>query len=321
MSKVYITDEIDVPDIEKNILGDNVSTECDYQAKVLMAWNTIIDKDYIDQFPHLTSIIRCGIGYDLIDTNYAKSRNIAVSNVPDYCIHEVADTTIGFILNIIRGISAMDAICRKIPYDSSRHLNTWQQQLLKQIKRTSVHTVGIIGAGRIGLNVMEKLTAIGVTCIYFDPFITNEQASKIRYKKISTLDEVLSRSDIISLHTPLTEQTRGMVNKQFIDKMKPGASLVNTARGKIIADLDIIYHALTSHHLFSVGFDVLPEEPPAINKFIMNWQSKACSLDGRILVNPHAAFYSQQSYIEVREKASLNALRVLSGKTQLHVVN
>jgi D-3-phosphoglycerate dehydrogenase len=118
------------------------------------------------------------------------------------------------------------------------------------------------------------------------------------------LEELLAEADIITLHCPLTDETAEMVDEQFLRLMKPGASLVNTARGKILKDLDCIEDALKSGHLTSVALDVLPDEPPRDHSLIRAWRDDENWLRGRLIINPHAAFYSERAFYEMRYKAT-----------------
>jgi len=314
MTKVYITDTIFDIAVEERILGNDVSTTVDYNAEVLMVWNKIIDQSFIEQFPQLKAIVKCTIGYDNIDINYAKTKNITVSNVPDYCIAEVADTTLAFILNIIRNVNRMDFLARTATVG-------WQSLCLKSMHRTSSYVVGLVGTGNIGRNVIDRLSAFNIKTVFYDPYISLAQEQKLKGTRISSLKELLSLSDIVSIHTPLTTETKAMVDEEFLKNMKPGASLVNTARGKIIKDLDLVYEYLMSGHLSCIAFDVLPSEPPSSSKLIDAWKNKLDSLQGRVTINPHTAFFSQESLIEVREKASHNAKLVLLGQQAQNIVN
>lgn len=314
MAKVYITDTIFDTSIEHNILGNDVSTEIDYNAEILMVWNKTIDSNFIDQFPQLKSIVKCTIGYDNIDINYAKLKNIPVSNVPDYCISEVADTTVAFILNIIRNTTRMDFLAKTA-------VQGWQNLCLQSMHRTSSYTVGLIGTGNIGRSVMDRLAVFSIKTIFYDPYLSAAQVSQSKGARISSLKELLAVADIVSIHTPLTAETKGMVDEQFLKNMKTGASLINTARGKIIKDLDLIYEYLMNNHLSCIAFDVLPTEPPVPSKLIDAWRNNADSLQGRVVINPHTAFFSQESLVEVREKASKNSKAVLMGQKQQYVVN
>ncbi len=319
MAKVYITDTIFDTIIEEKILGNEVSTTVDYNAEVLMVWNKIIDQSFIDQFHQLKAIVKCTIGYDNIDISYAKTKNITVTNVPDYCISEVADTTLAFILNIIRNVNRMDFLARKAL--ARKATAGWQNLCVKAMHRTSSYVVGLVGIGNIGSSVIDRLSAFNIKTVFYDPYLLSAQAQKLKGTRFSSLQEMLALADIVSIHTPLTSETKDMVDEEFLKNMKPGASLVNTARGKIIKDLDIIYEYLMNGHLSCIAFDVLPSEPPTPSKLIDAWKNNLDSLQGRVTINPHTAFFSQESLIEVRDKASHNAKLVLLGQQPQNIVN
>lgn len=314
MSKVYITDYIENPDIEENVLEKLLSKELNEEIEVLLVWHEQITKEYIDKLPNLKAIIRYGVGYDGININYARSKNIIVCNTPDYGTEEVSDTAIAMIMNIARGISRYDFKCRN-------YINSWQENTLSNIKRTSDYTLGVIGAGRIGGSVLLKAKALNFNTIFFDPYVSRGHEKMLGVRRVDSLIELLHVSDIISINCPLTKETKGLINNEFIKNMKEGASLVNTARGGIVENVDIFYEPLKSNHLSSVSLDVLPLEPPISSKLIDAWRNKEDWLDGRVIINPHTAYYSDKAYFEMREKAAINALRVLEKKEPFNIVN
>ena len=314
MSKVYITDYISNPQIEKIILNNNLSTTLHNNIEVLLVWHEHITKEYIDKLPNLKAIIRYGVGYDTIDTEYAKSKNILVCNTPDYGTEEVSDTAIAMIMNIARGITRYDYQCRA-------YKDNWQENTIKSIKRNSDYKLGVIGAGRIGGSVLLKANTLRFDTSFYDPYVARGHEKMLNSKRVDTLDELLETSDIISINCPLSIETKGIIDKSFIRKMKNGASLVNTARGGIIDDIDIFYDALKNNHLSNVALDVIPDEPPVDSLIINAWRDKEDWLDGRFILNPHTAYFSDKSYLEMREKAAQNALRVLNNEEPFNIVN
>jgi D-3-phosphoglycerate dehydrogenase len=155
----------------------------------------------------------------------------------------------------------------------------------------------------------------------YDPYLPAGTEKMYGSKRVEGLDELLETCDIISINCPLNEETNAMVDEKFISKMKVGASLVNTARGAIVKDIDLFYDALKSNHLNCVSLDVLPIEPPKDGKLINAWKKREEWLDGRLMINPHSAFYSDKAQFEMRHKAALNAKRVLDGKKPINIVN
>lgn len=315
MTKVFITDYITNPNIEKKILGLHLSYKLNSKIEVLLVWNKKIDRKFIDSLPRLKAIIRYGTGYDNIDIDYAMQKDIYICNVPDYGIDEVSDTALAMILNLSRGITKYNEYMIKNLYKN------WQNKHFKKIIRSSKINLGVIGAGKIGSKVILKANYLNFNTFFYDPYKESGYEKIITSRRMTTLNEFLKVSDIISIHVPLTQETKGMVNKKFISQIKNGSSIVNTSRGKIISDLNIIYDALKSKKLSSIALDVLPEEPPSKNKLFDAWINRAKWIDGRIIINPHVAFYSKQSFKEMREKAANNALNVINNIKPNNIIN
>jgi len=314
MSKIYITDRITNPNIERKILRDSLTQNKNDKIEILLVWHKIIDKDYLNMFPYVKLIIRYGVGYDKIDLSECKKRNIIVCNNPDYCTEEVSATAISMILNVTRNISRYD-------FEARNYKNGWQENVNKTLKRNSEQTIGFIGAGRIGSLTIQQCNMLRYNTQFYDPNTVSGYEKVINSTKINDINELLSTSDIISLHCPLDGSTQGMVDKEFINNMKKGSSLVNTARGGLIKDLDIIEKALKDNHLNMVLLDVLPQEPPENHSLIKAWKEAQTWISGRFIINPHASYYSQQSSNEQRLNVANNALRFLKGLTPLNIIN
>ena len=316
MNRVFITDKITNPDIEKEVLGDELSSKLHEDIEVLLVWHKKISNEYIDKLPNLKAMVRYGVGYDVFeDIEYIKQKGIYASNTPDYGTEEVSDTAIAMIMNIARGITRYDYQCRDYKDGS------WQANTLKNIKRNSDYKLGVIGAGRIGGSVILKANSLRLQTYFYDPYLSSGTEKMLGAKRVDSLDELLETCDIISINCPLNKETNAMVDEKFISKMKKGASLVNTARGAIVKDLDVFYEPLKSEHINCVSLDVLPSEPPKSGLMIDAWRAKENWLDGRFLINRHSAFYSDKAYFEMRQKAALNAKRVLDGKKPINIVN
>jgi phosphoglycerate dehydrogenase-like enzyme len=258
--------------------------------------------------------VRYGVGYDSLDLDCLSRRGVVACNTPDYGTEEVADTAIAMILNIARGISRYDVACR------THSDGTWQENTIHEIRRTSELTLGVVGAGRIGGSVLLRAAALRFRTVLYDPYKPRGHEKVLGASRVDSLDELLRESDIVSIHVPLSDETRGMVDDEFIGAMKPGASLVNTARGAIVSELDVFDEPLRSGHLSSVALDVLPDEPPKDSALIRAWRDREPWLDGRLIINPHSAFYSQQAYVEMRRKAAENARRVLTGEVPHNIL-
>lgn len=316
MNRVYITDKITDPYIEKEVLGDELSQTLHEDIEVLLVWHKKITNEFIDSLPNLKALVRYGVGYDVFqDLEYIKQKGIYASNTPDYGTEEVSDTAIAMIMNIARGITRYDYQCRE--YDDG----SWQTNTLDYIRRNSDYKLGVIGAGRIGGSVILKANALRFQTHFYDPYLSSGTEKMLGAKRFDTLDELLETCDIISINCPLNKETSAMIDEKFIAKMKKGASIVNTARGAIVKDLDVFYEPLKSGQLTCVNLDVLPNEPVQSGLMVDAWRAKEKWLDGRFIINPHSAFYSDKAYFEMRQKAALNAKRVLEGKTPINIVN
>ena len=314
MGKVFITDYIKNPNIEKKILG-NLLTKIKKEASVLLVWHKIIDSNYLDKFPNVKLLIRYGVGCDNIDFQEIKKRGIMLCNTPDYGVDEVSDTSLAMLMNITRKLFHYDAISKEISD------GTWQENIFNEIRRNSEIEVGIIGAGRIGSLLAVKAKAIGFKVSIYDPYDKRGNEKILNVSRHHSLDDLLKKSDVISINCVLTNETKGMVNKRFIKKMKKGASLINTARGAIIENLDDFIKPIKTNVVSNLSLDVLPNEPPKKSALINEWRKNKKWTIGKIIINPHSGYYSVQSYKEMRESASKNALRFLHKLDPYNIVS
>jgi len=261
------------------------------------------------------AIMRIGTGYDNVDIRYASDKGIPVTNVPDYGTDEVADTTCSMILNLTRGLSMYNHLSKN--YDTG-----WQENFIAELKRLDNHKLGIIGMGRIGTAVALRLKTFNIDVAFYDPFVSVGYEKSLGVKRFQSLKDTLKFSTIITIHTPLTGETTGLINQDFIDQLNPGCILINTARGQIVESLSIIYKALYSGKIAGVGFDVLPEEPPSDNEALIKaWKNPDNPLSPRIIIAPHTAFYSKTAWYEMRYKAAKNAARIIKGQDPLNIIN
>jgi D-3-phosphoglycerate dehydrogenase len=247
--KILISDPFskDLPDKLKGFgeVTDNKEEFIDADI-ILVRSATKATKDYIDQAKNLKMIIRGGVGIDNIDVEYAKSKGIRVHNTPEASSIAVAELAFAMMLAIQRNI---------VRAHNTTKNKEWIKKQLKG-KELYKKTLGLIGIGLIGTEVAKRAQAFGMNVIAY-----RKSDKPSNYAKIVGLDELLSQSDIISLHTPITDETKGMVNKDTISKMKDGVVLINTARGKLIVDEDLA-EALKSGKVRYAGIDVYHVEPP-----------------------------------------------------------
>lgn len=313
MSLIAITDYFSSPELEKEVLGDLVGLHVNKYTEVLLVWHEHINEEYVRKLPNLKGVQRYGVGYDNLDLKYLKSKEIVCCNNPDYGVDEVSDTAVAMILNITRGVAQYNHLAKK-------YTDSWQENVNPSIKRSSNTVIGIIGAGRIGGSVILKCNALKFQTAFYDPYKERGYEKLINSKRVDSLEELLSFADIVSIHTPLTAETRGIIDQSFINQMKSGASLVNTARGGLFNDLDMLYQSLKANKINSLAIDVLEHEPPNPSPLIDAWRSSENWISGRLIINPHTAYYSQAAYREIRINASRNALRIFEGKKPFNIL-
>jgi phosphoglycerate dehydrogenase-like enzyme len=278
------------------------------EADALLVWHWVVDPETVDLLERCKVLVRYGVGYDLVDVKALTARGIPFCNTPDYGTEEVADAACGMILAIQRQLLVYDRACRGFT-------SGWQEHTMSPQPRTSCQTLGVIGVGRIGTAVVLRMKPFGYRILGYDPYLPSGHEKAVGYQRVESLQELLRESDIVTIHCPLTEETRGMVNAKFLSQMKAGASLVNTARGQIMADLDCLQGVLHSGRLAYAAMDVLPDEPPRDHPLLDAWRSDTDWIRGRLLINPHVAYYSEQGWHEMRFKAAQTArLYLVEGK-------
>ena len=291
----------------------NISDEIWRKAVGILAWHELqYPTTLIEKLDNCKVIVRVGVGYDNIDLTAAKKKGIVVCNVPDYGTEDVADHAMAFLLALRRGIKAYN--------QQIKDTQSWSWQDAGELHRLSGQNVGIIGLGRIGTAFALRAKAFRTKISFYDPYVVNGQDKALGLHRCSSLEELLVISDIVSIHTPLTKETRGMAGSEFFSTLKKGAIFINTARGSIV-DLDAMYKSLKSNRLTAAGLDVLPEEPPRYDHpLISAWEADEKWIKNRLLISPHSAFYNEESFIEMRVKAAKEILRVLNGEQPLNRV-
>jgi D-3-phosphoglycerate dehydrogenase len=260
----------------------------------LLAWQPVGEED-LARMPAVRAVATCSVGYDHIDTAAAARRGIWVCHVPDYCVEEMADTTIAFVLALLRGIVALDRSVRA---------GRWDDHAAGPLRRAKGTRLGIVGFGRIGRAVAERAAALGLEVWATDPLLSQQEMAE-RGVRAATLDELLRSCQVVSLHVPLSEATRGLIGARELALMPPGSYLVNTARAQLL-DWQAFLRALKTGHLAGAACDVLPVEPPTA-------ECPAPALD-TLIVTPHAAWYSPEAEREAYVRATLAVRAVLEGR-------
>lgn len=315
--KILVTD-YQWPDleIEKKILGE-VGAELvvapDGQEEtltrlaqgcegILTCWAKTTRKVIEAASPDLKVIVRYGIGLDNIDVDFATQSHVPVLNVPTYCVVDVAEHTLGFILALSRKLAFFDRRVRQ---------GTWNIQEALPLRRLVGKRLGLIGLGNIGKEVAKRAQAFGLEVCAYTPRLTPERAKEAGVTALS-LDELLASADFVSLHLPLTPQSAGLIGAAQLRQMKPTAFLINTSRGKLL-DEEALYQALSTGQLSGAALDVRIQEPAAAG-------DRLIQLDN-VLHTPHASFFSRESIEELQEQAAWEVRRVLTGQPPLNLVN
>jgi lactate dehydrogenase-like 2-hydroxyacid dehydrogenase len=240
-------------------------------------------------------VVQAGVGFNHIDLEACAARGIAVCNTPDYGTREVADHAIGLMLALLRGIPTHDARLRLEP-------GSWTTEALRlrPVRRLSSLTFGVVGLGRIGMAAALRARAFGMAVAFHDPHQAPGVELALGFTRAASLHALLGMADVVSLHCPLSPSTDRLMNDSAFAAMRPDAVLLNTSRGGVV-DLDALDRALRHGTLAAAGLDVLPTEPPdRSHKLLADWAARAPWLEGRLVVTPHAAFYSPESVADMR---------------------
>jgi len=257
--------------------------------------------EMIPQMTKCRIIGRFGIGVDNVDIPVATSKGIVVTRVPDYCLDEVSDHAMALLLSLIR----------KIPSSNARtQAGEWKMPAVVPIHRMRGTVLGLVAFGQIPQLMAPKAKSFGMRVVTYDPYIPDDVLKRAGVDRVE-FDELVRISDYISIHTPLMPATHHLFNADVFSRMKPGAYIVNTARGPII-DEAALATALDKKQIAGAALDVMEKEPPGTSP-----------LFGRdnIIVTPHTSFYSEESLVDLQTKAAEEVARVLTGQAPKNPVN
>lgn len=274
-----------------------------FNAAAIILWHgPLLDAAVIARLKNCRAIIRNGVGFDSVDTKAAALAGIPVCNVPDYGTEEVADHTIALTLALVRQLFPLDAEAKRLG---------WKIEVAAKMRRLRTLTFGLIGLGRIGTATALRAKALGFRVVFFDPYASVGTHKAIGVERLGTLDELIGLADIVSVHCPLSTETRGMIGAREIGLMKPGSFLVNTARGDIVQKAPV-FAALRSGHLAGAGLDVVEAEP-------LRTAEEAATPN--LIVTCHAAFCSPEGLIEMRSTSAKIARAAVLGQPVWNRVN
>ena len=299
--------------IEKSVLGDIAEvrdlsgvTGREFAAALTEADGVLnlrrdLDATAVAHMDECRIIARYGIGVDNVNMDAAVEQGMYVTNVPDYCIEEVSNHAVSLLLAISRGITT---------YDQSVAGGEWDRGVTTPLRRLSTRTVGIVGFGDIGRALARRLNVFDVTILTSDPFLEPDDVTDEPVELVA-FERVLSESDYVSIHSPLTDDTRGMFDAEVFDVMKDDAALINVARGPIV-DQSALVAALESGSLRAAGLDVFDPEPPADDSLLRDHPL--------VVTTPHVAWYSKEANDERRHAAAECVRAALTSATPENVV-
>jgi D-3-phosphoglycerate dehydrogenase len=271
------------------------------EADAILVTYAKLPGELLRQLERCKVIGRFGLGVDNIDIKTAVELGITVTYVPDYCMAEVSDHAMALIL----------ALARKVPFSNALvQGGRWEMPAVAPLRRLAGQVLGLIGFGHIPRALVPKAKAFGLTVVAHDPYVSPDVLAALGVAGVS-FDDLLARSDFISVHAPLTPQTRGLVNAAAFARMKPGALIVNTARGPLIDETALIA-ALDSGHLGGAALDVVATEPLAKDSPLLHRDN--------VILTPHTAFYSVEALNELQTKCASDVARVLSGEKPVYPV-
>jgi D-3-phosphoglycerate dehydrogenase/C-terminal binding protein len=326
--RVVITDfiaddlgpEREVLDGLADVVALNASSESELPGRideadaVMLYHNVTLGEGTIKRLTRCKLIVRCGVGYDNVDRAFARRRGIPVANVPDYGTEEVADSAIALTLALTRGVHLYDARLK-------RSLAAWTHREAAPLWRLRGRVFAVVALGRIGTAAALRAKALGMDVAFFDPYVPDGTDKALGIRRVERLADLLEEAFVLSLHCPLTEETRHLIGAAALARMPRGSYLVNTSRGGVV-DLTAVPAAIRSGQLSGAGIDVFPHEPPPEDHpLVAAWRDPADPCHDRVILTPHAAFYSEEGLRDMRVKAARNCRRALLGEPPRNVVN
>jgi D-3-phosphoglycerate dehydrogenase len=268
---------------------------------ILACWKQV-PTAALDAAPRCCIVSRYGIGLDNIPVDHATQLGIVVTNVPDFCLDEVAEHTLALIMACGRRI---------VPHVAATRQGIWNQQLAPGMPRLRGQTLGLVGYGNIAQAVAQRARALGMEIIAYTPRLAPDALAPWG-RATNDLNELLAVADYVSLHLPLTPATRGLIDADALRRMKPTAYLINTSRGAIV-DENALLAALDQGQIAGAALDVMSSEPPAPDHPLLRHE--------RVIATPHVAFYSEAAIVDLATKAARHVAQALRGEVPDRVVN
>ncbi len=284
--------DVDLVAADAETADEVIEATREVEADALLVQYAPIDRSVLESLD-IAAVGRYGIGVDAVDLEAAADEGVVVVNVPDYCEDEVPTHTIALLFACVRKTSL---------YDRAIAEGTWDWTVGAPIERLSGKTLGFAAFGKLPRRIAERLSGFDLELVAYDPHQSADELAEYGVEKVS-FEGLLERSDIVSVHTPLTEETRELFDAEAFAAMADDAVLLNTARGGVVDD-EALATALENGELAAAGLDVLPNEPPEDSRLV-----------GRndVVLTPHVAWYSEESIVELRKSVTRDVCRVLNG--------
>lgn len=264
-----------------------------------------VGAENVEKLARCRILVKAAVGFDEVDVKRLGAMGIAVANTPDYGTREVADHAIALMMTLAKSIAYHDQSLRE---DLA---GNWRPAHNPFGRRLSVCTFGVVGAGRIGTAAMRRAAAFDMDVVFFDPDVPNGYELALGVRRADSLAELMGQCDMVSVHAPLNDETRGLVGAAAFAAAKKGMILVNTARGGVV-DVDALHDAMKDGTVLAAGLDVLPEEPAdPQRRLVRAWQQGEEWIRHRLVLTPHSAFYTPESMRDIRFLSSRTAARYL----------
>lgn len=261
--------------------------------------------EYLPKLDRCRVFVKMAVGFDDVDVAAFGKLGIPVCNCPDYGTREVADHAIALMMTLVKSVAFHDEALRADP------VGNWRPALNPYGRRLAACTFGVIGLGRIGTAALRRAAAFDMDCVFYDPYQPSGIELALGARRADTLAELMAQSDIVSVHTPLNDETHGLLGKEAFAAAKKGIIVINTARGPII-DLAALHDAMRDDTVLAAGLDVLPDEPANLNApLIAAWHRNEDWLKHRLVITPHSAFFTPESVRDIRAFTARTAARYL----------
>ncbi|MEQ8483642.1 MAG: C-terminal binding protein [Pseudomonadales bacterium] len=290
-------------EVQARTPADFIAAARDADA-IITSWGVRIDRQIIAGLDRCVIIGVGSVGVDMVDVEAATEAGIVVTNVPDVFIEEVADHAMMLLLAAVRHVKATDAMAREGAWHQGR-------PLLNHVPRLMGRTLGLYGFGNVARCVARRAAGFGLHLLAHDPYVSELTISEFGVEPVS-FGELLERADYLSVHAPLNDETRHSINRGALARLRPGAVVVNTARGGVIHEGDLI-EALRSGHVAAAGLDVLEQEPPEPDNPLLGMAN--------VIITPHVASATTRMRPETRRRAAREVSLVLQGRWPMSCVN